>query len=81
MKKIHPVEIKFSEEAYAKLLDLKKRLSVSSKTEVIRLALATLAWVTEELEEEHEILVSRKSGEATALSFPLLKIKRTSGSR
>lgn len=73
-----PVQVNLSEEAYARLAQLKESLGVASKTEVIRLGLAVLAWVVEELSEGHKILVQRGPNNVVELAFPYLKIKKTS---
>ncbi len=75
MMNTRPMQFNFSEDAYRKLSELKDRLGVTSKTEVIRLALAVLSWVVEELEDDHKILAQREPGKAVELAFPYLQIK------
>jgi hypothetical protein len=72
--KIKPIQFNFSEEAYKKLEALREDLDVSSKTEIIRLALAVLSWIVEELKAGHTILVEKEPGKATELAFPFLRI-------
>lgn len=71
-----PVQFNFSEEAYEKLSQLKESLGAASKTEVVRLGLAVLAWVVEELSEDHKILVKRAPGNLVELAFPYLTIRK-----
>ena len=73
-----PVQFNLSEDAYSKLGQLKQSLGVSSKTEVVRLGLAVLAWVVEELSESHKIVVQRGPNNVVELAFPYLKIKKKS---
>jgi hypothetical protein len=73
---VRPVQFNFSQDAYLKLAELKERLGVTSKTEVVRLGLAVLSWVVEELEDDHKILVQREPGKAVELAFPYLKVKQ-----
>ena len=64
--------------AVIKLVQLKQSLGVASKTEVVRLGLAVLAWVVEELTESHKIVVQRGPNNVVELAFPYLKIKKKS---
>jgi len=73
-----PVQFNLSEDAYSKLVQLKQSLGVASKTEVVRLGLAVLAWVVEELTESHKIVVQRGPNNVVELAFPYLKIKKKS---
>ena len=71
-----PVQINFSEEAYQKLSQLKESLGAASKTEVLRLGLGLLAWVVEELSQDHKILVKRAPDNIVELAFPYLTIRK-----
>src|SRR2546429_6597463 len=73
---VRPVQFNFSQDAYQKLAELKERLGVTSKAEVVRLGLAVLSWVVEELEDDHKILVQRDRDKAVELAFPYLKVKQ-----
>lgn len=73
-----PVQFNLSEDAYSKLAQLKQSLGVASKTEVVRLGLAVLGWVVEELSENHKIVVQRGPNNVVELAFPYLKIKKKS---
>jgi hypothetical protein len=72
---VKPIQFNFSEEAYNDLSNLKQKLNVSSKTEVIRLALAVLSWLVDELEAGHTVLAQREPSKATELVFPFLRVK------
>jgi hypothetical protein len=72
---VRPVQFNFSHDAYRELSELKGRLGVTSKTEVVRLGLSVLSWVVEELENGNKILAQREPGKAVELAFPYLKIK------
>ncbi len=71
-----PVQLSLSAEAFEKLTDLKEKLGVASKTEVVRLGLGVLSWIVEELSENHKILVERAPGHTAELAFPYLNIKK-----
>jgi len=72
-----PVQFNLSEEAYGKLVELKKSLGVASKTEVFRLGLAVLSWVVEELaEKDHKIVAKRGPNNYVELAFPFLHIRK-----
>lgn len=43
---------------------------------MVRLSLAVLSWVVEELEKGHTILVEKEPGKATELAFPFLKVRK-----
>jgi len=72
---VKPVQFNFTQDAYHKLTELKQRMGAGSKAEVVRLALAVLSWIVEELEQDHTILVQREPGQAVELAFPYLKVK------
>lgn len=72
---VRPVQFNFSQDAFQELSELKEKLGVVSRTEVVRLGLGVLSWVIEELENDHKIFVQREPGKAVELAFPHLKIK------
>jgi metal-responsive CopG/Arc/MetJ family transcriptional regulator len=56
------LQLDFSENAYKELEELQSRLNAPSKSEVIRDALGVLRWLTEEIDQNHRILVEKTEG-------------------
>lgn len=67
-KKIHRVQIDFSENAYDKLLKLKEEAESDSVSNLIRDALGLYDWYLKEKKQGAEILV-RKNGEVEKIIF------------
>ncbi|TSC61975.1 MAG: hypothetical protein G01um101448_679 [Parcubacteria group bacterium Gr01-1014_48] len=71
--KYHRVQLDFSEEAFEELETLKKRLSASSRAEVVRAALGVLKWAVNHSEEGNKIQVARKAdNKVVGVEFPFL---------
>lgn len=68
-KKIHRVQIDFSEGAYDKLLKLKEAAESDSVSNLIKDALGLYNWFIQEKKQGAEILV-RKNDEVEKISFP-----------
>jgi hypothetical protein len=66
------VQFDFTDEALGALDDLKAKLGLSSRAEVIRYGLRILGWTLEQLESDGKILVE-KNGRAQEVVFPFLK--------
>lgn len=68
------VQFDFTEEALQTLDQLKEKLSLSSRADVIRYSLRVLSWTLEQLQSDAKILVE-KNGKAQEVVFPFLKIR------
>jgi hypothetical protein len=68
------VQFDFTEEALQTLDQLKEKLSLSSRADVIRYSLRILEWTLEQLQSDAKILVER-NGKAQEVVFPFLKIR------
>ncbi len=71
MEKKYRLQIDFGEQPYHELEALQENLSATSKSEVIRDALAVLKWVTDEISQGHRILAERPEGDREIV-FPFL---------
>lgn len=67
-KKIHRVQIDFSENAYDKLLKLKEDAEAETVSSLIRDALGLYDWFIQEKKQGSELLV-RKNGEVEKIVF------------
>ena len=73
MKKL--VQFRFGEKGIQTVEKLKQELSLSSRAEVIRLALNLLNWSMDCLEDGYEITVTKGDGKFERIRIPYLELR------
>jgi len=73
MKKL--VQFRFGEKGIQTVEKLKQELSLSSRAEVIRLALNLLNWSIDCLEDGYEITVTKGDGKFERIRIPYLELR------
>ena len=73
MKKL--VQFRFGEKGIQTVEKLKQELSLSSRAEVIRLALNLLNWSIDCLEDGYEITVTKGDGKFERVRIPYLELR------
>lgn len=73
MKKKYRLQFDFSEEAYQELKRLQAQDGVSSEQELIRNAIGTHRYISDELHAGSRILVKKKDGETKDVEFEYIK--------